>query len=81
MEMLKTLFTEEEAEILTHFTAPYQDAETMDQVVERSGKPRGKVQAIVDRRMDVTEAGTNSNLLTISIPLKGKAKPRASRRL
>jgi len=49
MEMLKTIFTEEEAEFLTHFTAPYQDAETMDQIVERTGKPRKKVQAIVDR--------------------------------
>jgi len=49
MEMLKTLFTEEEAEFLTHFTAPYQDPETMDQIAERTGKPREKVQAIVDR--------------------------------
>jgi Pyruvate/2-oxoacid:ferredoxin oxidoreductase delta subunit len=49
MEMLKTLFTEEEAEFLTHFTAPYQDAETMDQIVERTGKPRKRVQEIVDR--------------------------------
>jgi len=49
MEMLRKLFSEEEAEFLTHFTAPYQDAETMDQVVERTGKPREKVQAIVDR--------------------------------
>ncbi len=49
MEMLKTLFTEEEAEFLTHFTAPYQDAETMDQIIESTGKPREKVQAIVDR--------------------------------
>jgi ferredoxin len=49
MEMLRTLFTEEEAEFLTHFTAPYQDAETMDQIVERTGNPQEKVQAIVDR--------------------------------
>jgi len=49
MEMLRILFTEEEAEFLTHFTAPYQDRETMDQIVERTGKPRKKVQAIVDR--------------------------------
>ena len=49
MEMLGTLFTEEEATFLTHFTAPYQDAETMDQIVEKMGKPRKKVQAIVDR--------------------------------
>ena len=49
MEMLRTLFTEEEAEFLTHFTAPYQDAETMDQIVERTGKSRQRVQEIVDR--------------------------------
>jgi len=49
MEMLRILFTKEEAEFLTHFTAPYQDPETMDQIVERTGKPRKKVQAIVDR--------------------------------
>jgi len=49
MEMLRTLFTEEEAEFLTHFTAPYQDAETIDQIVEKTGKPRKKVQEIVDR--------------------------------
>jgi len=49
MEMLRTLFMEEEAEFLTHFTAPYQDPETIDQIVERTGKPREKVQAIVDR--------------------------------
>jgi Pyruvate/2-oxoacid:ferredoxin oxidoreductase delta subunit len=49
MEMLRMLFTEEEAEFLTHFTAPYQDAETMDQIVERTGKPRKTVQTIVDR--------------------------------
>ena len=49
MEMLRILFTKEEAEFLTHFTAPYQDPETMDQIVEKTGKPRKKVQAIVDR--------------------------------
>jgi len=49
IEMLKTLFTEEEAEFLTHFTAPYQDPETMDQIVEKTGKNQEKVQAIVDR--------------------------------
>jgi len=46
-EMLKILFTEEEAEFLTHFTAPYQDPETMDRIVERTGSPREKVQTIV----------------------------------
>jgi len=49
IEMLRILFTKEEAEFLTHFTGPYQDAETMDQIVEKTGKPRKKVQAIVDR--------------------------------
>jgi len=49
IEVLRTLFTEEEAEFLTHFTAPYQDPETMGQIVEKTGKPQEKVQAIVDR--------------------------------
>ncbi len=49
MEILKVLFTAEEAEFLTHFAAPYQDGQTLDQIVERTGKPREKVQAIVDR--------------------------------
>ncbi len=49
MEMLRTLFTEEEAEFLTHFTAPYQEAETIEQIVERTAKPRQRVQQIVDR--------------------------------
>jgi len=49
MEMLKTLFTEEEAKFLTHFKAPYQDAETMDQIVEKTGDPQEKVQPVVDR--------------------------------
>jgi len=49
MEMLRMWFTEEEAEFLTHFSAPYQDAETMEQIVEGTRKPREKVQAIVDR--------------------------------
>jgi Pyruvate/2-oxoacid:ferredoxin oxidoreductase delta subunit len=48
MEILKILFTEEEAEFLTHFTGPYRDPETMDQIVERTRKPRQKVQTIVD---------------------------------
>jgi Pyruvate/2-oxoacid:ferredoxin oxidoreductase delta subunit len=49
MEMLRTWFTEEEAEFLTHFTAPYQDGETIDQLVEKTAKPQERVQAIVDR--------------------------------
>lgn len=49
IEILRILFNEEEAEFLTHFTAPYQDPETMDQMVEKTGKPREKIQAIADR--------------------------------
>ena len=49
IEVLRTLFTEEEAEFLIHFTAPYQDPETMGQIVEKTGKSQEKVQAIVDR--------------------------------
>ena len=49
IEMLKILFTEKEAEFLIHFTAPYQDPETMDQIVERTGKSREDVSAIVER--------------------------------
>ena len=49
MEMLRTWFTEEEAEFLAHFTAPYQDGETIDKIVEKTGKPLEKVQAIADR--------------------------------
>lgn len=49
IEILRILFNEEEAEFLTHFTAPYQDPETMNQIVERTGKPRERIQAIVDR--------------------------------
>jgi len=49
MEILRILFTKEEAEFLTHFTAPYQDPETMDQIVEKTGNPQEKVQTIVDR--------------------------------
>ena len=48
MKILRILFTEEEAEFLTHFEAPYQDRETMDQIVERTGKPREKARAMVD---------------------------------
>jgi Pyruvate/2-oxoacid:ferredoxin oxidoreductase delta subunit len=49
IQFLKMLFTEEEAEFLTHFTAPYQDAEPLEQIVEKTGEPRETVQAIVDR--------------------------------
>jgi ferredoxin len=48
IEMLKILFTEEEARFLTHFTAPYKDPETMEMIVERTGNRRERVQAIVD---------------------------------
>jgi hypothetical protein len=49
MEMLKILFTEEEAEFLTHFSAPYQDPETLGKILERTGKSRKKIQIIIDR--------------------------------
>jgi Pyruvate/2-oxoacid:ferredoxin oxidoreductase delta subunit len=49
MKMLRTLFTEEEAEFLTHFTAPYQDPETMDKIVERTGKSQEEVEVLVNR--------------------------------
>jgi Pyruvate/2-oxoacid:ferredoxin oxidoreductase delta subunit len=48
MEMLTVLYTAEEAEFLTHFTAPYQDGQTLDQITEKTGKPREKIQAIID---------------------------------
>lgn len=49
MEILKILFTEEEAEFLTHFTAPYQDPETIEQIIERTGKSPEEVQVIVNK--------------------------------
>jgi len=49
IEMLKILFNPEEAEFLSHFTAPYQDAETLDQIIEKTGGSEQKVGAIVDR--------------------------------
>jgi Pyruvate/2-oxoacid:ferredoxin oxidoreductase delta subunit len=49
MEMLRTWFTEEEAEFLTHFAFPYADTKTMDQLVDETGKPLEKIQAMVDR--------------------------------
>lgn len=48
MKMLKILFTKEEAEFLVHFKAPYQDPETIEQIVEKTKKPRDQVQAIVN---------------------------------
>jgi len=49
LDLLRILFTEDEAEFLIHFTAPYQDSETMDQMVERTGKSQKEVEALVDR--------------------------------
>jgi Pyruvate/2-oxoacid:ferredoxin oxidoreductase delta subunit len=49
MEILKILFSKEEAEFLTHFTAPYQDPETIEQIVEKTGKAFEEAQAIVNR--------------------------------
>lgn len=49
MEMLSALFTEDEASFLIHFTAPYQDPETIDRIIEKTGKCREDVQVIVER--------------------------------
>jgi Pyruvate/2-oxoacid:ferredoxin oxidoreductase delta subunit len=49
IEILKILFTEEEACFLIHFSAPYRDPETMEEMVERTGEPFERVKAIVDR--------------------------------
>jgi electron transport complex protein RnfB len=49
MEMLSILFTVDEASFLTHFTGPYRDAETVDQILEKTGKRREEVQTMVDR--------------------------------
>jgi Pyruvate/2-oxoacid:ferredoxin oxidoreductase delta subunit len=49
IEILKILFNEEEAEFLTHFTAPYQDPETVEQMAEKTGKNVENVQVIVNR--------------------------------
>jgi formate hydrogenlyase subunit 6/NADH:ubiquinone oxidoreductase subunit I/DNA-binding MarR family transcriptional regulator len=48
-EMLRTLFTPEEAEFLARFTAPYQNPETLDQIVKRTGKAKTEVENIVNR--------------------------------
>ena len=49
MEMLKLLFTEEEARFLIHFKAPYQEAETLDQIVDVTGEQLEKTEEVVDR--------------------------------
>lgn len=49
LEMLRIIFTKEEAEFLAQFASPYQDPETIDQIVEKTGNPRERVQNIVDR--------------------------------
>jgi Pyruvate/2-oxoacid:ferredoxin oxidoreductase delta subunit len=49
MEMLRILFAEDEARFLIHFAGPYQDAETMEQIVERTGMPPERIETIVDR--------------------------------
>lgn len=46
-KLLEILFTKEEADFLVHFTAPYQDSKTMDQIVEMIGKSRGEVEALI----------------------------------
>ncbi|MGD8566137.1 MAG: 4Fe-4S dicluster domain-containing protein [Candidatus Bathyarchaeota archaeon] len=47
--LLKILFTEEEAKFLVHFTAPYQDPKTIDQIVEMTKEPREKVETLINR--------------------------------
>jgi hypothetical protein len=37
MELFKVVYSREEAEFLAHFSAPLQDPETMDQIVEKTG--------------------------------------------
>ncbi len=49
IELFKVVYSREEAEFLAHFSAPLQDPETMDQIVEKTGKPREKIEEIVDR--------------------------------
>nr|MDO8082877.1 4Fe-4S dicluster domain-containing protein [Candidatus Freyarchaeota archaeon] len=48
MEMLKVVYTPEEAEFLAHFSAPLQNPETIDQIVKKTGKPREKIQEIIE---------------------------------
>ncbi len=48
IEMFKVLYTPAEAEFLTSFSAPFQNPETMDQIVEKTGKTREEVQKIID---------------------------------
>ncbi|MFX0180921.1 MAG: 4Fe-4S dicluster domain-containing protein [Candidatus Hodarchaeota archaeon] len=43
MKILKELFTEEEAEILSYFKAPYMDLASPLEIAQRSGKPDEKV--------------------------------------
>ncbi len=47
-ELLKILFTREEAEFLIHFTAPYEDPETMVQIIEITKEPREEVEALIE---------------------------------
>ena len=47
MEMLKVLFTVEEAEFLTHFTAPYQDGQTLDQIIKKQGSNRKRFKLLL----------------------------------
>ncbi|MBU7018022.1 MAG: 4Fe-4S dicluster domain-containing protein [Theionarchaea archaeon] len=50
MEILKLLFTPEEAEFLTSdvFTAPFQDYRTADEIAQCTGKTREEVEKIID---------------------------------
>ncbi len=48
IEILSMLYTEEEAEFLTHFTAPYEDPETIEQMVNRTEKSQERIRSIVN---------------------------------
>jgi ferredoxin/DNA-binding MarR family transcriptional regulator len=52
MEMLRTLFTEEEARLLTHFAAPYQDRKTVNQLAQLTGKRLENMQKMIDRLVE-----------------------------
>ncbi|MFB0560346.1 MAG: ATP-binding protein [Candidatus Lokiarchaeia archaeon] len=48
IEMLKVLYTPEEAEFLAHFSGPFQDPGTMNQIAEKIGKSLEATQKIID---------------------------------
>lgn len=54
MKILKELFTEEEAEILSHFKAPFKDLATPIEIAQRSGKP---VEDVIEILNSLAERG------------------------